>query len=63
MKDTHDVSVSANLTNLFNNIGNIGKENFAFNQVNSSNQYYGIRKDGGIYYKPTFYKLNKEDKE
>ena len=63
MKDTHDMSVSANLTNLFNNIGNVGKENFAFNQVNSSNQYYGIRKDGGIYYKPAFYKLNKEDKE
>lgn len=63
MKDTHDMSVSANLTNLFNNIGNVGRENFAFNQVNSSNQYYGIRKDGGIYYKPAFYKLNKEDKE
>ena len=63
MKDTHDMSVSANLTNLVNNIGNVGKENFAFNQVNSSNQYYGIRKDGGIYYKPAFYKLNKEDKE
>jgi hypothetical protein len=34
---------SANLTNFFNNLGNIGRENFAMNQINTdrSRHYFG----------------------
>lgn len=63
MKDKHDMTVSTNITNLFDNIGNIGRENFAFNQVNASSPYYGINRDGSIFYKPAYYKLDKDSKK
>ena len=53
MRDAIDQRVSAarsaNLTNLFNSLGNIGKENFIFNQINASspaNNNYGISTTG-----------------
>jgi hypothetical protein len=47
MRDSIDARVgaarSANLTNFLNNLGNIGRENFAMNQINTdrSRHYYG----------------------
>ncbi len=41
---------SANITNLLNSLGNIGRENFAFNQINSTaaaNNGYGYGNRGG----------------
>lgn len=55
-------SRSANLTNFFNNLGEIGKENMAMNMVNSQNAlYYSIDKKGNVHYKNAFYKLPKEE--
>lgn len=57
--DSRDQSRAANLSSLFNNIGNIGRENMAFNMVNSNkSQYYGINTNGTIYYKPAAYDSN-----
>lgn len=44
---------SANLTNLFNSIGDIGRENMSFNMVNSTsaaNNGYWIDKNGVVHY-------------
>lgn len=42
---------SANFTNLFNNIGNLGRENMNFNILNSSPAYtWNMSKDGQQYY-------------
>ena len=44
---------SANLTNLFNSIGDVGRENMAFNMVNSTNAAnngYWIDKNGVVHY-------------
>jgi len=45
-------AISANLTNLANNLAGIGRENFAMNQVNSNrrNLGYGIGSDGVVSY-------------
>lgn len=55
MRDAIDQRVgaarSANLTNLFNSLGNIGRENFIFNQIESSkaaNNGYSIRNNGVV---------------
>ena len=53
---------SANLTNLFNSIGDIGVEDFNRNMINSSNQYYGIDSNGNLYYKKNYYKLSNKEK-
>lgn len=55
MKDTVDArraaSKSANLTNLFNSLGDIGKEATARNMVNTNpGIYYSINKDGKVEY-------------
>lgn len=43
---------SANFTNLFNNLGNIGRENFVWNQVNENPAlYYGVGRGGSTDYK------------
>lgn len=54
IKDSIDQRVgaarSANITNLLNSLGNIGRENFAFNQINSTaaaNNGYGYGNRGG----------------
>ena len=45
---------SANITNLLNSLGNIGRENFALNQINSDrSNRYGERANGTTYYKGT----------
>ena len=42
---------SLNLNNLLTSLGNIGRENFAFNQINSDKGYYnGVRHNGVSYY-------------
>ncbi len=44
---------SANITNLLNNLGNIGRENFALNQINNDrSSRYGARANGSSFYKP-----------
>lgn len=47
-------AIAGNLTNLFQSIGNIGKENFAFNQINKdrSNLYKADRKGDSHYVTP-----------
>lgn len=56
LRDTIDARIgaakSANLTNLFDSIGNIGWEAYNRNMVNSSNPLYGIGRDGKVFYKP-----------
>lgn len=45
---------SANITNLLNSLGNIGRENFALNQINSDrSNRFGERANGTTYYKGT----------
>lgn len=56
MRDSIDQRVgaarSANLTNLLNSLGNIGRENFALNQINwDRSNKYGARANGTSYYK------------
>lgn len=63
MRDIIDSRVaaakSANLTNLFNSLGDIGREEFQRNMVNSNRaMYYTIGSDGTISYKPAFYNLD-----
>lgn len=57
-------SISANLSNLFNSLGDIGKEEFARNMVVSSpGLYYSIGRDGTITYKDDFYNLSEAEKD
>ena len=65
MRDTIDQRVgaakSANLTNLFQSLGDIGWEAFNRNMINTNRAlYYGIDSDGHIKYKDAFYALPKE---
>lgn len=58
-----DTSLAANLTNLFDNIGNIGWEAVNRNMINSNlGLYYGIGRDGNLYYKNAYNKLSPEEK-
>lgn len=51
-KDTSDAAKSANLTNLFDSLGNIGWEEYQRNMLNNNpGLYYGIDRLGGSYYK------------
>ena len=57
-------SISANLSNLFNSLGDIGKEEFARNMVISSpGLYYSVGRDGTITYKDDFYNLSEAEKD
>ena len=58
-----DTSLAANLTNLFDNIGNIGWEAANRNMINSNlGLYYGIGRDNKLYYKNAYNKLSPEEK-
>lgn len=64
MRDQTDMKSSlgksANLTNLFNNLGNVGREEYAKNTVNSlDTEYYSRDSTGKIKYKNKFSKLSK----
>lgn len=54
MRDAIDQRIgaarSANITNLLNNIGMIGRENFAFNQINSDRSRRNALKRNGVSY-------------
>lgn len=59
-----NASLSANLTNLFDSLGNIGKEAYARNMIMSNPAlYYSIDKDGKISYKNNFDDLSEAEKE
>lgn len=67
LRDAVDARVgaarSANLTNLFDSIGDIGREEFTRNMINSNRaQYYTIDRMGGIHYKPGYYALSDWEK-
>lgn len=67
MKDTIDArraaSKSANLTNLFNSLGDIGKEAATRNMINTnSGLYYSISSDGKISYKNGYEDLSEYEK-
>lgn len=54
---------SANLTTFLDNLGALGQENMAFNMVrNNKSEYYGINRDGSLYYKPAFFAADDETK-
>lgn len=56
--------ISANLSNLFNSLGDIGKEEFARNMVISTpGLYYSIGRDGKVTYKDDYYNLSEYEKE
>ena len=64
MRDAIDArrgaSISSNLTNLFDNLGDIGRENYTKNTILSNPAiYYGIDSNGNIFYKKGYYNLNK----
>lgn len=55
---------TANLTNFFDSLGDIGREEFSKNMVNSDNSnYYSINRNGKITYKKAFYKLPKDQRD
>lgn len=55
---------SANLTNFFDSIGDIGREEFTRNMINSNRaMYYTIGRDGTIQYKQNFYNLPKWEQD
>lgn len=50
--DQRNAGISASLTNLFDNLGALGSENYAFNQANTNAAYkFGADKTGAAYYK------------
>lgn len=59
-----DAARSANLTNLFESLGNVGKEAVARNMINSDvSKYYNIGRDGKIAYRtPAYESLTSEQK-
>lgn len=68
MRDRQDLMAaqgrSANLTNLFDSLGDIGRENFSKNMIISNPaSYYKIGEDGKISYKNSYDSLNKEQQE
>ena len=55
---------SANLSNLFNNIGDIGREAYSRNMIETNPAlYYSIDRNGRITYKKGFDKLSEEEKQ
>lgn len=55
---------SANLTNLFNSVGDIGREEFARDMVNTDpSKYYTIGRDGKVHYKTAYNDLPEEEKK
>lgn len=68
MRDSIDArraaSMSANLTNLFDSLGDIGKENFTMNMINNNKGlYYTINNKGDIDYKGAYDKLTDTQKD
>lgn len=62
IEDTNDAAKSANMTNFYQNLGNVGKENFNMTMVRSNPAfYYTITDDGQILYKNGFNGLNERD--
>lgn len=62
IEDTNDAAKSANMTNFYQNLGNVGKENFNMTMVRSNPAfYYTITDDGHILYKNGFDGLNERD--
>lgn len=56
-------SISANLSNLFNSLGDIGKEEFARNMVvDNPGLYYTLGRDGKPIYKDEYYSLSEAGK-
>ena len=57
-------SMSANLTNLFNSIGDIGREGYSRNTIISNpGLYYSVGNDGTVSYKKGFYDLSEKQQE
>lgn len=66
MRDAIDARASAgrsaNLTNLFDNLGNIGWEEFNRNMVNTSNPYYNIDSSGRVFWTKAGLALSEDQK-
>lgn len=63
IEDNNDAARSANMTNFYQNVGNVGKENFNMTMVRTNPAfYYTILSDGTIAYKNGYYGLNAADK-
>ena len=68
MRDKTDIMSSqartANLTNLFDSIGDIGRESYARNMIMSNPAlYYTIDSTGKVTYKDDYYKLSPQERE
>ena len=68
MRDKADILSSqartANLTNLFDSIGDIGRESYARNMIMSNPAlYYTIDNTGKVTYKDDYYKLSPQEKD
>lgn len=62
IEDTNDAAKSANMTNFYQNVGNVGKEYFNMNMVRYNPAfYYTITDDGRILYKNGFDGLSESD--
>lgn len=63
-KERADASAarSANLTGLFQGLGDIGYENFNMNMANSVSPYYRIRGNGQTYYTNEYFNLSPEER-
>ena len=68
MRDKADMMSSqartTNLTNLFDSIGDIGRESYARNMIMSNPAlYYTIDSTGKVTYKDDYYKLSPQERE
>ena len=64
IENANDMAKSQNYTNLMTNLGNIGRENFIMNQVNSNmGLYYGVDRNGNAYYKSAYNNLSDDAKK
>ena len=68
MRDKADMMSSqartANLTNLFDSVGDIGRESYARNMIMSNPAlYYTIDSTGKVTYKDDYYKLSPQEKD
>lgn len=62
IKDARDASLSANFTNLFNSLGDIGREAYSRNMVNMNPALYYSIKNGKVTYKNGFDDLSEYEK-
>lgn len=68
MRDTVDArrgaSMNANLTNFFNSLGDIGREEYSRNMImNNPALYYSIDRNGNISYKNGYENLSEAEKQ